>query len=265
MGIPKRLIQIYHNWKNTDFSQVRDNYPILPPHWKESSDKWRQLHPTWEYQLWDEVSSRNLIRDKYHWFLDIYDQYPHHIQRVDAAKYFILYEFGGLYVDLDIEPLVPIDKYFNSENEIFLAGSANVSFSLTNALIGSKRKSKFWKAVFDLMVETSCKSYFGKHLTVMNTTGPLMITKVMVDYPGVVGYLPNFFPCNICQLEREKHTSPVKFIKGQSWLSFDSKVMNVIMCNWRKIGFFLFLIILFVIIWFFNHKRIKKKNFFRPY
>ena len=35
-------------------------------------------------------------------FLAPYRSYPYDIQRADAIRYFILYEFGGLYLDLDI-------------------------------------------------------------------------------------------------------------------------------------------------------------------
>ena len=35
-------------------------------------------------------------------FLAPYRSYPYDIQRADAIRYFILFEFGGLYLDLDI-------------------------------------------------------------------------------------------------------------------------------------------------------------------
>ena len=35
-----------------------------------------------------------------------YDGYTHPIQRADAARYFILFVHGGLYADLDYEPLI---------------------------------------------------------------------------------------------------------------------------------------------------------------
>jgi len=39
-----------------------------------------------------------LIRDKYPWFLKTFKGYPHSIQRADALRYFVLHEFGGIYL-----------------------------------------------------------------------------------------------------------------------------------------------------------------------
>lgn len=73
-------------------------------------DTWLENHSDWEYRYWDHLSARKLIEDHYAWFLPIYDQYPHFIQRCDAVRYFILHHFGGLYVDMDIENLKPVDE-----------------------------------------------------------------------------------------------------------------------------------------------------------
>ena len=42
------------------------------------------------------------MNKEYSSFLPVYESYPYNIQRVDAARYFILYHFGGVYLDLDI-------------------------------------------------------------------------------------------------------------------------------------------------------------------
>jgi len=39
-----------------------------------------------------------LIRDKYPWFLGTFKGYPHGIQRADALRYFVLHEYGGVYL-----------------------------------------------------------------------------------------------------------------------------------------------------------------------
>jgi hypothetical protein len=39
-----------------------------------------------------------LITEKFPWFLDTYKAYPHNIQRADVLRYFVLYEFGGIYL-----------------------------------------------------------------------------------------------------------------------------------------------------------------------
>ena len=69
--------------------------------------KWQEVFPEPEYKhlLWTDSSARDLIREHFSWFLEIYDGYKHNIQRADAVRYFILLHYGGLYADLDYEPL----------------------------------------------------------------------------------------------------------------------------------------------------------------
>src|SRR5687768_5764884 len=114
---------IHQTWKDND----------IPEHWKDSPEAWKLHHPNWEYRFWTDSDLRNLIRDKYPWFLEIYDNYPYPIQRVDAARYFILYTFGGIYSDLDILPNRPFDQLLREGSGVFLVSSPNANI-LTNAL-----------------------------------------------------------------------------------------------------------------------------------
>jgi mannosyltransferase OCH1-like enzyme len=39
-----------------------------------------------------------LIASKFPWFLSTFKSYPYGIQRADALRYFVLYEYGGIYL-----------------------------------------------------------------------------------------------------------------------------------------------------------------------
>jgi len=39
---------------------------------------------------------------EYPWFLETFDSYPYNIERADVIRYFALYHFGGIYLDLDL-------------------------------------------------------------------------------------------------------------------------------------------------------------------
>lgn len=81
--------------------------------------EWKRLFPEPEFThiLWDDKMARDLILEKYPWFLETYDSYSSNIQRADAARYFILYTYGGLYADLDYTPLGM--SYHSSNNFLF--------------------------------------------------------------------------------------------------------------------------------------------------
>ena len=90
---------IHQTWKTED----------IPDAWKPYQQSWLQAHQDWRYVLWTDAANRALIAERYPAFLPTYDAFPRDIQRVDAAKYFILYTHGGVYVDLDCECVKPID------------------------------------------------------------------------------------------------------------------------------------------------------------
>lgn len=49
------------------------------------------------------------LQEHYPWFLPTYLAYPYSIQRVDVLRYFILHKMGGIYIDLDMGCLKPLD------------------------------------------------------------------------------------------------------------------------------------------------------------
>ena len=81
----------------------------LPRKLGQFRETWLQHHPSWEYRLWTDDDNRVFLKKHYAWFLPIYDSYSEKIMQVDAVRYFLLYHFGGVYADLDLECLRPID------------------------------------------------------------------------------------------------------------------------------------------------------------
>ena len=93
-----------------DKTDEGNQIPAVPMENLACLRQWRHHHPDWRFVLWNGHSIRTLIKDRYPFFLPYYDNYRHWICRVDAAKYFILNAYGGVYLDLDIERVRPIDS-----------------------------------------------------------------------------------------------------------------------------------------------------------
>lgn len=102
--------------------------PIIHQTWKdhnvpnsfiEMANTWINLHPGWEYRLWTDEMNRNFIKEKFPYFLHKYDNYPSNIQRVDAVRYFALYTYGGIYVDMDFECLRNITLLIENTGCVF--------------------------------------------------------------------------------------------------------------------------------------------------
>ncbi|KAJ3855282.1 hypothetical protein EV368DRAFT_79763 [Lentinula lateritia] len=63
-----------------------------------------------EYLLWTDDSSREFIAEHYPRFLDTFNDYKYAIQRADAIRSFVPHHYGGVYLDLDVGCLCPLDS-----------------------------------------------------------------------------------------------------------------------------------------------------------
>lgn len=159
------------------------------------------MNPDWEYILWTDEDLRNLIKNDYSWFLETYDGYPHHIQRVDAGRYFLMHKYGGVYADLDMQCLVPFDNLLQNANKEVTFGEENQIHNdkkvrVGNALIISTPNSNFWNFVFEELYNRAPESHEDRLGTVFTTTGPTMIHEVVQQHPEYVLVLDSqaFYP-----------------------------------------------------------------------
>lgn len=148
--------------------------------WPKCQASWKRNFPDWEYRMWTDEDLDQLIRTKYTWFYHTYVSYPKNIMRIDAARYFILYEYGGMYADMDFEcvknfeHLIPRGLAFAAETPWNTWGEV-----YQNALMGSPPKHEFWKHVFeDLMQNKNDED-------VLTATGPMVIQRVADKYPDL--------------------------------------------------------------------------------
>lgn len=181
---------IHQTWK-TD---------TVPDKLKPLQKTWIENNKEWEYKLWTDENNYDLIEQHYPWFLPYYKSYPHHIQRVDAARYFILYHHGGLYADLDMQCLLGMDPLTDSIGGVIVGHEGQVHHDGTqrigNAIILSSRHHPFWLRVFQALIECHAKSNARKIGTVFVTTGPSFLHEVYLKYPQGVTAMPTnaFYP-----------------------------------------------------------------------
>lgn len=189
-------------------------------------------------------------------FLSTYDSFPHPIQRADAIRYMFLYIHGGIYLDLDIELLHDLTPLFTQDADVYLVRSGNIGSIITNSFMASKPKCKLWlEMLWAIKHNWGYQPWMiGKHLTVMNTTGPMMLNRVVGNSDVSFVMLPAklMMPCSVCELEDgvcHPDGAYVRPLIGQSWNSWDSKLLNYILCRWKpclRLFTLLFFIGLFV-------------------
>lgn len=161
-GMVEVIPRIIHQTWKTD---------VLPPKWVNVSQGCRDMMPDYEYKLWTDDGSREFLAEHYPWFLDTFDGYTYPIQRADAIRYFILYHFGGIYVDLDIGCLKPMDPLLI--HSVILPKTLPVGVS-NDLMFSVKRHPFFAQTIHNLI--TFDHSWVLNYPTVMFSTGPMFLS-----------------------------------------------------------------------------------------
>ena len=165
---------IHQTWKDTQ----------VPDKWRDYVDSWKRLHPHWEYRLWTDKDARCFIAEHHPEFLPKFDAYPLNIQRADAIRYFVLYKYGGLYVDMDVESLRPIDDLLACRRVViapepaFLLPHFGRQEMVTNAIMASVPEHPFFLSAMRRLQSQRARSYV-ENRDALTTTGPFMIDDVM--------------------------------------------------------------------------------------
>lgn len=145
------------------------------PSWIKYQQSWIKHFPDFEYKFWNDNDIENFIFTKYRWFYDIYKSYDANIKRVDAARYFILYEYGGIYADMDYECVNNFWENIDQDSVSFAESGGVCVASIENALIVSPQNDPFWPLVFAKLINST--NFF-----VFEATGPVFIERCYKHY-----------------------------------------------------------------------------------
>lgn len=85
----------------------------------------KAMNPSWEYKLWtDAPTLPTHIQEVY----DIFGKDGQYAFQADLLRMFLIKEYGGMYVDVDFQPLKPLDDFLSSDtlfcqwNDLILNG-----------------------------------------------------------------------------------------------------------------------------------------------
>ena len=82
------------------------------------SQNWKKLNPNYEIKLYDDEMCKKFLLEEYsQLYLDIFNYLEDGPIKADFWRVCILYKYGGLYADADIEPLVSLSKYIDDNDD----------------------------------------------------------------------------------------------------------------------------------------------------
>lgn len=198
----------------------------------------------WHRIEWNKKNSRELIKLYFPEFLKTYDSYPYEIQRIDAIRYFILYTYGGLYVDMDYY----CNKPWIFDKDIYLVETPNGVIEgehVSNSMMYSVKSHPFWKFLFiQLELNKTSPYFYPRHFQIMASTGPLILSRTFRKnkLSCRVHILPfrKFHPFGISDdITKLKDNSEIYAIhigKG-SWEGSDSKFFLFLYTEWKILLF----------------------------
>jgi mannosyltransferase OCH1-like enzyme len=185
-------------------------------------DSWKRHHPSWEYWLWDDDNNRRFVQNRFPWFVRLYDNYSLNIQRADSVRYFILYTYGGLYVDVDSECLRSVEPLLGKKECVFgLEASRHAEYHgvdkiISNAFMAAVPSNPFFYAIIKGLI-TGISTAQDKNRFVLETTGPLMINRVYDGYSDKerITLMPSryLFPLNYAEAEQHLNGQGTEVIR----------------------------------------------------
>ena len=90
------------------------------------SKNWKKLNPEYEIILYDDELCKKFLLDEYSQLhLDIFNFLKDGPIKADFWRICILNKYGGLYVDADINPLIPLNKYIENDDDFVTCISCN--------------------------------------------------------------------------------------------------------------------------------------------
>jgi mannosyltransferase OCH1-like enzyme len=201
----------------------------VPERFRDAQRSWQELHPAWDYRFWTDRDLEALVRTRAPELLPTYERYPDAIQRVDAARYVILREFGGMYVDLDTVCLRPHDDLLEAEAVL----PRTTPLGLSNQLMLARPGHGLFREAVEglpLAFERWQRRWLPRHFRILLTTGPLFITGRYGEHAGQDAV-------RILSLEEHGHGDPgrsyIRHLRGNTWAGWDTRALNLVHDNWK--------------------------------
>tara|TARA_R100001510_G_C7655834_1_gene215273 strand:- start:5201 stop:5950 length:750 start_codon:yes stop_codon:yes gene_type:complete len=151
---------------------------LIPKAYKECVDSVKSKNADYEYRFYDDNDCVVFIENKFPEFLNVY-KFLTPVEKADLFRYLIVYEYGGVYLDIDCYCVENFDSLIKDAE--FVVGcesgfQVNSVFKITQWAFASKAKHPIL-----IEVAKQCEKNHLRNSTMftLKKTGPLMWTNVI--------------------------------------------------------------------------------------
>ncbi|KAK5124449.1 hypothetical protein LTR85_001666 [Meristemomyces frigidus] len=214
----------------------------------EALSSCQNLHRNWTHLLWTDDTATSFMRRHYPTIAPHYEGYRQSIQRANVLRYALLDHFGGVYLDLDIACLAPLDELLH----LPLLTPGAYPAGVNNAFILARPHHGFLAKVLENVAGKDMR-WPMPYVENMLSTGCMFFTNRWMDYVrdlrGKIGSVAE--EDKVYTLADQYGDMEPHFLRGKattalfyhggasSWHSWDAAVIVLIR---KHYGYFLMLI-----------------------
>lgn len=227
----KKIWQIWHQGSDK-----------IPERIKKMQETWTSKNPDFQYTLLDDKAMKKIVSGYSGKCLELYENYPHIVQKCALAQFVVLYQHGGFYADIDsvcfrsIEEFITIFKFKLTITQNPLSWfetymSWGLSVILNTGMMYSPPGHVLLKKVIDQLIEIGNIEDESKYQTILQTTSFYNFSKILKDdlhHDGLEIVSADYFEpcfCNIfCKPDEEESYAWHQLEK--SWVSFEQRIVS---------------------------------------
>ncbi|KAH0499680.1 hypothetical protein TgHK011_006857 [Trichoderma gracile] len=187
--------------------------------WKHTVQSCIDIHPGWETHIWTDETASQFVEEKFPDLKHMWDNYAYPVQRIDALRYMLLYEYGGVVLDMDLKctrALGPLRRFSFVAPEAYPAGFS-IGFMMAN------RRNDFVGALVGNL-ETYNKRWLGlPYATVMFSTGCHYASVMHAAQPQPGRGELKILPAPMHSLNGRVKTPIFEHLGSSSWHSYDAR------------------------------------------
>lgn len=179
----------------------------------------RLLNPDFEYRHFDDHQVEAFVEREFPEYRQVFHSFSVPIQKYDFFRYLAVYRLGGFYFDMDVllaaslAELVDHACVFPFEaltiNE-YLRAEHGMDWEVGNYAFGAAAGHPFLLAIIENCVRAqrehdwvatmgrSVPRIFLDEYYVLYTTGPLLVSRTLAEFPEATNHVTVLFPEDVC-------------------------------------------------------------------
>lgn len=162
---------------------------LLPTALKTAVDTWIDLNPDYEHRYFSDRDRRNFIQQHFDSkVLQAYDKLIPGSYRADLWRYCVIYQNGGVYVDIKLGALVPLSKIIIDDASMVVVND-DLPGSMFTSFFAAIPKHPALLQCINVAVQRVLAEEYGSYM--VYPTGPLAMGAAMLPMYGFQDHMTN--------------------------------------------------------------------------